>query len=128
MDYPDVRRLTRICFLEQDPAFRCQPEHNLARGFSPVEKSLGEQDTDTGPDTTLPVNGEQLLDYMTDMAALLVGHCLENMDVYGIRYEHLRDFKGYCFHGFTSRICPVPEYHIWYPDRSSCTCKLYDMK
>jgi hypothetical protein len=54
---------------------------------------------------------EKLLDHMADMAALLVGDCLEYVEMDGIRYEDLRDFKGYCFHSFTS--CweyPVPGY------------------
>jgi hypothetical protein len=39
------------------------------------------------------MTGEQLLDYMADMAALPVGHCLENVYMDGIRHEGLRDFK-----------------------------------
>jgi hypothetical protein len=39
---------------------------------------------------------------MAYVAALLVGHCLENMDMDGIRHKDLRDFKGYGFHSFTS--------------------------
>jgi hypothetical protein len=43
------------------------------------------------------------------VAALLVGNCLENMDMDGIRHKDLLDFKGYCFHSFTSyREYPVP--------------------
>jgi len=48
------------------------------------------------------VSGEQLLDHMADVAALFVGNCLENVDMDGIRYKDLRDFKGYSFHSFTS--------------------------
>jgi hypothetical protein len=48
------------------------------------------------------VSGEQLLDHMADMAALLVGNCLENMEMDGIRHKDLRDFKRYSFHSFTS--------------------------
>jgi len=48
------------------------------------------------------VSGEQLLNPIADVAALLVGNCLENMDMDGIRNKDLRDFKGYSFHSFTS--------------------------
>jgi hypothetical protein len=55
------------------------------------------------------VSGEKLLDYVADVTALLFGDCLENMEMDGIRYKDLRDFKGYSFHSFTSyREYPVP--------------------
>ena len=55
------------------------------------------------------MSGEQLLDHMADVAALLVGNCLKNVDMDGIRNKDMRDFKGYSFHGFTSyREYPIP--------------------
>jgi hypothetical protein len=36
------------------------------------------------------------------VAALLVGYCLENVDMDGIRHKDLLDFKGYSFHSITS--------------------------
>jgi len=53
---------------------------------------------------------------MADMAALLVGYCLENVDMDGIRFKDLRDFKGYGFHSVTSSSeFPVPGYRCWIP-------------
>jgi hypothetical protein len=37
---------------------------------------------------------------MADMAALLFGDCLENMEMDGVRCKDLRGFKGYSFHEF----------------------------
>jgi hypothetical protein len=55
------------------------------------------------------VSGEQLLDHVADVAALLFGDCLENMEMDGIRHKDLLGFKGYSFHSFTSyREYPVP--------------------
>jgi hypothetical protein len=36
------------------------------------------------------------------VAALLIGNCLENVDMDGIRHKGLRGFKGYRFHSITS--------------------------
>jgi hypothetical protein len=76
------------------------------------------------------MSGMQLMDHMADMAALLVGNCLENLEMDEIRHKDLRDFIRYSFHSFTSSSeYPVPEYRCRYAwNGLPYTGKLYDMK
>ena len=92
------KELTGRFRLEEETTTGCEPEYDLAAGFSPVKIAFGEEDPDRRPDTVLAVVGLQRMNNMTYVAALLVSNCLENIDVRWGRHKDLGSFVGDFFH------------------------------
>ena len=91
-------RLSGCWLLEENTAFRREPErHSAPRGILDQEP-LGKEVPDTGPDKPFGMEGVQPFYNAARRTALVLQDFLEDIYMERFRYENLRGFVHDCLH------------------------------